>query len=259
MCHNTLSWMTHNISAFYFTLHCHIAGIQYKHFLMHLYSHLSHWRQCTEYLGYTPWTLQYKCKVTLKKLHHGAFHFAFPNTRFWSQTVQVLRFSSSHTAISQLVQATLGLCYFVLLLLWSCTSQSLNPSLTQHQWVWVIMQCVSTSPITGKLLGKHCHREGRIVSFGSQFGLMQKTVLQNKRISLVLKNNKKPLQNPKMFERWCCTVTQQLQFCVNNSSWQMMAFSWSYFSNNFILNKEELWRGPLGFSRWMVHRYFYFN
>lgn len=97
---------------------------------------------------------------------------------------------------------------FVLLSLWSCTSHRLSPSLTQHHWVCAILQYIRTRPFIGKLLGKHCHREGRIVSFGSQSGLLQKIVLQNKRISLVLQKQK--IENAQK-------MTQQLQFCVNNS------------------------------------------
>lgn len=62
-----------------------------------------------------------------------------------------------------------------------------------------------------------------------------------------------------MFKDAAAHINQQLQFCVNNFFRQMMAFSWSYISNGFTLNKEELSRGPLGFSRWMAHWYFYFS
>lgn len=66
----------------FFTLHYHIAAIQHMYFLMLACSHLSCWRQCPGYLGHVPWTLRYKHKVTLKKLHHSTFQILY--LEMWS-------------------------------------------------------------------------------------------------------------------------------------------------------------------------------
>lgn len=61
-----------------------------------------------------------------------------------------------------------------------------------------------------------------------------------------------------MFKDDAAHINQPLQLRVYNFFWQMIAFSWS-ISNGFTPNKEELWKGPPGFSRWMAHWYFYFS
>lgn len=92
---------------------------------------------------------------------------------------------------------------FVLLSLRSCTCHCLGPSLTQLHWLCRIMQHTGASPFIGA--GKTPPPGGQGCLFGSQSGLRQTTVLQNKKISLALKRNKqnspqKRIKKPKVLE-----------------------------------------------------------